>query len=173
MKFKPYTLPFQINPNYAKSVAYFSMEFAIDQSLKTYSGGLGFLAGSHMRSAFSLKQNMVGISILWKYGYYDQSRNPDQTLHPHWVEKNYNFLEDTGIRFQIDINEHPVWVKAMYLNPETFGTAPMFFLTTDLPENDYCLDRAVSKREKSRCRESLGSARKQGPQGFPVVSQNT
>ena len=137
MKFKPYTLPFQINPNYAKSVAYFSMEFAIDQSLKTYSGGLGFLAGSHMRSAFSLKQNMVGISILWKYGYYDQSRNPDQTLHPHWVEKNYNFLEDTGIRFQIDINEHPVWVKAMYLNPETFGTAPMFFLTTDLPENDY------------------------------------
>ena len=43
----------------------------------------------------------------------------------------------------------------------------------NLPENDYCLDRAVSKREKSRCRESLGSARKQGPQGFPVVSQNT
>ena len=43
----------------------------------------------------------------------------------------------------------------------------------NLPENDYCLDRAVSKREKSRCRESLGSARKQEPQGFPVVSQNT
>ena len=43
----------------------------------------------------------------------------------------------------------------------------------NLPENDYCLDRAVSKREKSRCRESLGGARKQEPQGFPVVSQNT
>ena len=137
MKFNNYKIPFEVNPEYAKSVAYFSMEFAIDQSLKTYSGGLGFLAGSHMRSAFSLKQNMVGISILWKYGYYDQSRNPDQTLHPHWVEKNYNFLEDTGIRFQIDINEHPVWVKALYLHPETFGTAPIFFLSTDLPENDY------------------------------------
>ncbi len=137
MKFKNYTIPFEINPEYTKSTAYFSMEFAIDQSLKVYSGGLGFLAGSHMRSVYNLKQNLVGIGILWKYGYYDQSRNPDQTLHPHWVEKNYSFLEDTGIKFQIDINEHPVWVKALYLNPETFGTAPLFFLTTDLPENDY------------------------------------
>lgn len=137
MNFKNYKIPFEIHPEYSKSVAYFSMEFAIDQMLKVYSGGLGFLAGSHMRSAYNLKQNLVGIGILWKYGYYDQSRNPDQTLHPHWVEKNYNFLEETGIRFQIEVNEHPVWVKALYLNPETFGTAPMFFLTTDLPENDY------------------------------------
>lgn len=60
--------------NISKSVAYFSMEFAIDQSLKIYSGGLGFLAGSHMRSAFELKQNLVGIGMLWKYGYYDQVR---------------------------------------------------------------------------------------------------
>src|SRR5690606_6918008 len=120
MKFRNYKIPFEINPEYSKSTAYFSMEFAIDQSLKIYSGGLGFLAGSHMRSAYNLKQNLVGIGILWKYGYYDQSRNPDQTLHPHWVEKSYNFLEETGIRFQIDVNEHPVWVKALYLNPETF-----------------------------------------------------
>jgi starch phosphorylase len=53
------------------------------------------------------------------------------------MEKIYFFLEDTGIKFQILIHEHPVWVKVWYLNPETFNTAPMFFLSTDLPENDY------------------------------------
>lgn len=137
MNFKNYTIPFDINPKYSKSVAYFSMEFAIDQSLKTYSGGLGFLAGSHMRSAYTLKQNLVGIGILWKFGYYDQNRNSDRTLHPQWIEKDYSFLRDTGIKFQIAVNDHTVWVKAMYLKPETFGTAPMFFLTTDLPENDF------------------------------------
>ena len=59
-----YTLYFMMNifnnkfkKEYAKSVAYFSMEFGIDQALKTYSGGLGYLAGSHMRSAFALNQN--------------------------------------------------------------------------------------------------------------------
>ena len=54
------------------NVAYFSMEMAIDQSLSTYSGGLGFLAGSHMLSAGYLRLPMVGASILWSYGYYDQ-----------------------------------------------------------------------------------------------------
>src|SRR5207249_427233 len=54
-----------------------------------------------------------------------------------WMEKIYFFLEDTGIKFQILIHEHPVWVKVWYLNPETFNTASLFFLSTDLPENDY------------------------------------
>ena len=60
--------PYVIDPAFKKSVAYFSMEFAIDQALKTYSGGLGFLAGSHMKSAFDLKQNLIGIGMLWKQG---------------------------------------------------------------------------------------------------------
>ena len=90
-----------------------------------------------MRSAYELQQNLVGIGILWKYGYYDQARNQDQTLQVQWNEKIYNFLEDTGIKFQIDIHEHPVWVKVWYLNPETFKSAPLFLLSTDLPENDY------------------------------------
>lgn len=137
MDFKNFKMPYKLSTEYKKSVAYFSMEFAIDQSLKVYSGGLGFLAGSHMRSVYNLKQNVVGIGILWKYGYYDQSRNRDQSLQVTWTEKSYNFLEDTGIKFQIKINNSPVWVKAWYLKPETFGTAPVFFLSTDLPENDY------------------------------------
>jgi starch phosphorylase len=137
MSFLSYNVPYPIDDRFKKRVAYFSMEFAIHQPLKIYSGGLGYLSGSHLRSAYELKQNLVGIGILWKYGYYDQARNQDQTLQVQWNEKIYNFLEDTGIKFQIQIHQHPVWVKAYYLNPETFKSAPLFLLSTDLPENDY------------------------------------
>ena len=137
MSFAPYSVPYPIEERYSKKVAYFSMEFAIHQPLKIYSGGLGFLAGSHLRSAYELKQNLVGIGILWKYGYYDQERHQDQTLDVAWNEKQFSFLEDTGIKFQINIHEHPVWIKVLYLNPETFKTAPLFLLSTDVPENDY------------------------------------
>ncbi len=137
MNFRQYNVPFQTADEYSKKVAYFSMEFAIHQPLKIYSGGLGFLAGSHLRSAYELRQNLVGIGILWKNGYYDQARNQDQSLQVTFMEKYYSFLEDTGIKFQISIHEHPVWVKVFYLNPETFKTAPLFLLSTDLPENDY------------------------------------
>jgi glycogen phosphorylase len=137
MNFKAYQVPYPVDDRYSKRVAYFSMEFAIHQPLKIYSGGLGFLAGSHLRSAFELRQNLVGIGILWKYGYYDQARNQDQTLHVTWMEKNYSFLQDTGIKFEITVHEHPVWVKVMYLPPQTFNSAPLFLMTTDIPENDY------------------------------------
>ncbi|MET0464145.1 MAG: alpha-glucan family phosphorylase [Chitinophagaceae bacterium] len=137
MSFNNFTVPYPAEQPYTKRVAYFSMEFAIHQPLKIYSGGLGFLAGSHMRSAYELRQNLVGIGILWKYGYYDQERHQDQTLDVAWNEKQYSFLEDTGIRFQINVHDHPVWIKVYYLNPETFKTAPMFLLSTDVPENDY------------------------------------
>lgn len=137
MSFKNYKVPYTPDTRYAKKVAYFSMEFAVHQPLKIYSGGLGFLSGSHMRSAYELRQNLVGIGILWKYGYYDQARNQDQTLQVTWMEKTPAFLEDTGIKFQVNIHEHPVWVKVFYLNPETFKSAPMFLLSTDVPENDY------------------------------------
>ncbi len=137
MNFSQFQVPYAHDSAYSKKVAYFSMEFAVHQPLKIYSGGLGYLSGSHLRSAYELRQNLVGIGILWKYGYYDQARNPDQTLLVQWNEKIYNFLEDTGIKFQIDIHEHPVWVKAYYLNPEKFKSAPLFLLSTDLPENDH------------------------------------
>ena len=137
MDFRAFKVPFTIDDRYKRRVAYFSMEFAIHQPLKIYSGGLGFLAGSHLRSGYELRQNLVGIGILWKYGYYDQVRNQDQTLQVTWMEKNYSFLEDTGIKFEITVHEHPVWVKVMYLPPETFQSAPLFLMTTDIPENDY------------------------------------
>lgn len=129
--------PYKYNKGYEKSIAYFSMEFAIDQPLKIYSGGLGFLAGSHMRSAYELKQNVVGIGMLWNYGYYDQVRKENNELGVLIQEKHYTFLEDTGIVVDVNVHGQNVKVKAMMLKPETFGTAPIFLLSTNHPENDY------------------------------------
>jgi starch phosphorylase len=137
MNFTKFKVPYTLDQKYSKRIAYFSMEFAIHQPLKIYSGGLGFLSGSHLRSAYELRQSMVGIGILWKYGYYDQARNQDSTLQVTWMEKAYSFLQDTGLKFQVTIHDHLVWVKAFYLDPEIFKTAPLFLLSTDLPENDY------------------------------------
>ena len=145
MSFENFNVPYPVEERYKKKVAYFSMEFAIHQPLKIYSGGLGYLSGSHLRSAYDLRQNLIGIGILWKNGYYDQARNADQTLQVQWNEKIYNFLEDTGIKFKIKIHDHDVWVKAFYLNPETFKSAPLFLLSTDLPENDY-VSQTISHR---------------------------
>ena len=124
MSFTSFAVPYTVQDAYSKRVAYFSMEFAIHQPLKIYSGGLGFLAGSHLRSAYELQQNMIGIGILWKYGYYDQSRNQDQTLEVTWNEKQYSFLQDTGIKFQVIIHEHPVWVKALAISLWFFMSGP-------------------------------------------------
>jgi len=133
------------DPKYSTSVAYFSMEFAIDQALKIYSGGLGFLAGSHFRSAYELKQNLVGIGMLWKYGYYDQARDKEGLMVPSFVEKDYSFLHDTGIVFTVQVHDTPVHVKAFLLKPETFGSAPLFLLSTDIPENDE-ISRTITHR---------------------------
>ena len=140
-----FNFPYTVDIEYKKKVAYFCMEFGIDQSLKTYAGGLGFLAGSHMKSAFQLKQHIIGIGILWKYGYYNQKRKPDHTMDVVFEENKYGFLISTDIKFSIKIAKQEVWVTAYYLKPEIFKTAPIFFLTTDLPENDYLAKTTAHK----------------------------
>ncbi len=128
-----------------KKVAYFSMEYGIDQPLKIYSGGLGFLAGSHIRSAYALKKNMIGIGILYTNGYHEQVRNTEGYMEVKFVKKRYSFLKDTGIIFTITIHGSPVYVKAYLLPSEVFETAPLYLLTTDIPEND-SLSRSISFR---------------------------
>lgn len=126
-------------------VAYFSMEMAIDQTLSTYAGGLGFLAGSHMQSAGYLGVPMVGVTILWSFGYYDQRINSEGTVEIAYVRKYYDFLTDTGITVDVEIFGRTVKVKAYRLEPEIFGTCPIYLLTTDLPENTP-EDRAITHK---------------------------
>jgi len=142
---KPFAHSYEIAPEYAKSAVYFSCEFALDQSFKIYSGGLGFLAGSHMKAAAALKQNLCGIGLLWTYGYYNQTRGEEGEMAVQFRKHHYAFLQDTGIRFIVPVHGHPVWVKALYLPGDVFSTVPMFFLTTDIEENDD-LSRAITHR---------------------------
>lgn len=136
---------YEIDKKYSKSVAYFSMEFAIHQALKIYSGGLGFLAGSHMRSAYDLRQNVIGIGILWSYGYYDQGRDEDRYLKVEFRRKRYYFLEDLNISVNVAINGKPVVVKAYLVPSDLFNCAPLILLSTDVDGNDY-LSRTITHK---------------------------
>ncbi len=117
------------------NVAYFSMEIAMDQSLKTYSGGLGFLAGSHMLSAGYLQMPMVGVTMLWSYGYYDQRIAHDGQVEVAYIRKYYDFLKDTNVSTEVDIFGEKVKVKAYLVEPELFGACPVYLLTTDIEGN--------------------------------------
>ena len=136
---------YDVNKRFSTSVAYFSMEFAVDQALKIYSGGLGYLSGSHMRSAYDLKQNIIGVGILWSFGYYDQARNEDRTLKPNYTRKFYYFLEELSEKVTVKIQNKDVVIKAFLLHPDVFGTAPMLLLSTDTDENDF-LSRTITHK---------------------------
>jgi starch phosphorylase len=131
----PFRPPYQVDPRFSKSAVYFSMEIAVDQALKTYSGGLGFLAGSHMKSACELRQNLIGIGVLWKYGYYDQVRQTDNAMAVQFREKMYSFLVDTGLEVSFEVFGQTAKVRAFFLPPTHFQTVPLFFLTTDVDGN--------------------------------------
>jgi starch phosphorylase len=117
------------------NVAYFSMEIAMDQSLNTYSGGLGFLAGSHMLSAGYLQLPMVGVTMLWSYGYYDQRIAQNGEVEVAYIRKYYDFLTDTGLSTEVQIFGEKVKVKAFLVEPELYGTCPVYLLTTDIEGN--------------------------------------
>jgi starch phosphorylase len=140
-------------------VAYFSMEMAIDQSLHTYSGGLGFLSGSHMLSAGHLKLPLIGVTILWKQGYGDQQINAKDEVEIVYNDRSYSFLKETGITVDVSIFGRNVKVKALLLEPEIFGTAPVYFLTTDVPENspeDRALtDKLYDSEQKTRIAQEI------------------
>ena len=136
---------YSVDEKYKTKVAYFSMEFAIDQAFKNYSGGLGFLAGSHLRSANDLRQNTIGVGILWSYGYYDQHRHEDRTLKVDFLRKFYYFIKDLDIKVKVVINSVPITVKAYLLPADCFDTAPLILLSTDVFENDY-LARTITHK---------------------------
>jgi starch phosphorylase len=167
----PFQHAYKINETYKKKIAYFCMEFGIHQALKTYAGGLGFLAGSHMRSAFELGQPMIGIGILWKHGYYDQVRKQDQTMDILFQEKVYGFLIETNIKFSISVSGQTVSVTALYLPSEVFNTAPVFFLSTELPENDYLSKTISHKLYDANPETKIASAILLGEGGAKLLEQ--
>ena len=117
------------------NVAYFSMEIALDQSLNTYSGGLGFLAGSHMLSAGYLQMPMVGVTMLWSYGYYDQRIDHSGNVEVAYIRKYYDFLTDIDVTVEVETFGEKVKVKAYRVEADLFGACPVYLLTTDIEGN--------------------------------------
>lgn len=83
-----------------------------------------------------MKHPTIGIGMLWQYGYYDQLRDENGRMRPFFQKKEYSFLKDTGITFSMEVHHAPVLVKAYLLTADTFGSAPLFLLSTDVEGND-------------------------------------
>jgi|LakMenE01Jun11ns_1017448.scaffolds.fasta_scaffold9958298_4 starch phosphorylase len=122
---------------YQPKVAYFCMEYGIDQSLRLYAGGLGILAGDYIKAAGNLKLPMVAIGLMYQYGYYDQIIGSNGQVAIQYSQRHYNFLKDTGVRVTVKIHHHDVKVAAYELPGNIFGTCPLYLLSTNLPENDH------------------------------------
>jgi starch phosphorylase len=115
-------------------VAYFSMEYGLDASMKTYAGGLGILAGDYIKGARDYNYPLVGIGIKWKQGYTDQMIGEDGRPYDTYHNYEYDFLKDTGVKVTVKIRQRDVVCKVWEV--DKFGNAPLYLLDTDLPENE-------------------------------------
>ncbi|MDX1943547.1 MAG: alpha-glucan family phosphorylase [Saprospiraceae bacterium] len=116
-------------------VAYFCMEYGLDNTFKAYAGGLGILAGDYMKGAKDHEYPIVGIGIKWKQGYTDQLIDKDGK--PYDTYHNYNYddiLEDTGVTVNVTIRKRNVKCKVWKLTK--FGNADLYLLDTDVPGNE-------------------------------------
>jgi len=120
-------------------VAYFSAEFGLHESLPIYSGGLGVLAGDHLKSASDLGIPLCAVGLLYRRGYFRQYLNRDgwqQELHPVYdferLPLNFETNEGRPLRISIEIASRTVAAQVWRAQA---GRIPLLLLDTDLPEN--------------------------------------
>lgn len=114
-------------------VAYFCMEYGLNSDFKAYAGGLGILAGDHLKGAKDLNLPLVGIGLKWKQGYTEQFIDKNGEVYDTYHNYVYDFLEDTGVKVTVKIRNIDVVCKVWKL--EEFGNNPIYLLDTDIPEN--------------------------------------
>ncbi|MCI6074493.1 MAG: alpha-glucan family phosphorylase, partial [Bacteroidales bacterium] len=118
------------------SVAYFSMEYGLNQVLKIYSGGLGMLAGDYLKEASDSNVDLCGIGFLYRYGYFTQSLSMDGQQIAKYEAQNFNSLP---IERVLDENGNPVVVDVPYINYQVHayvwqvnvGRIKLYLLDTD------------------------------------------
>jgi starch phosphorylase len=115
-------------------VAYFCMEYGLDQQMKTYAGGLGILAGDYLKGAKDHNYPIVGLGIKWKQGYGNQRIDENGRPYDAYYNYSYDFLEDTGVEVTVEIRQREVRCKVWKV--DRFGNAPLYLLDTDLPDNN-------------------------------------
>ncbi len=125
-----------------KAIGYFSPEFGITEVLPQYSGGLGILAGDHLKAASDLGVPIIGVGLLYGSGYFRQSLSPDG-----WQLEHYPSLDPGGlpIRALKDADDAPVRVAIALPESRTLyaqvwvarvGRVPLLLLDSDIEEND-------------------------------------
>ena len=118
------------------SVAYFSMEYGLNQVLKIYSGGLGMLAGDYLKEASDSNVDLCAIGFLYRYGYFTQSLSMDGRQIAKYDAQNFNSLP---IERQLDENGNPMVVDVPYMNYQVHayvwrvnvGRIKLYLLDTD------------------------------------------
>lgn len=115
-------------------VAYFCMEYGVHECLPLYAGGLGILAGDHVKSASDLGVPLVAIGILWRKGYYRQELRKDGAVRVVYPATDFEAIpvEETGGFVTVPIGASRVKAKIWRM---TVGRVPVYLLDTDLPGN--------------------------------------
>ena len=129
-------------------IAYFSAEIGISSSLPTYSGGLGVLAGDHIKAAGDLGLNMCAVTLLYKEGYFKQRIDEDGNQSETYPRFDPNpLLEKLDVKFTLRLRERDVRIQAYqynYIGNDGY-VIPIYFLDTDVEEN-FQDDRIISLR---------------------------
>ncbi|MDD6379118.1 MAG: alpha-glucan family phosphorylase, partial [Prevotella sp.] len=133
-KFKDYmsVAPDKTRP----SVAYFSMEYGINQVLKIYSGGLGMLAGDYLKEASDSNVDLCGIGFLYRYGYFKQSLSMDGQQIAKYEAQNFNSLpivkelDKDGNQLVVDVPYQNYQVHALVWRVNV-GRVKLYLLDTD------------------------------------------
>ena len=118
------------------SVAYFSMEYGINQVLKIYSGGLGMLAGDYLKEASDSNVNLCAVGFLYRFGYFKQSLSMDGQQIAKYEAQNFNSLP---IERVMDENGQPMVISVPFVNYQVHayvwrvnvGRVPLYLLDTD------------------------------------------
>ncbi|MEA2446750.1 MAG: glycogen phosphorylase, partial [Actinomycetota bacterium] len=137
-------------PRNLRQVAYFSPEFGVGEALPIYSGGLGVLAGDHLKAASDLGVPLVGVGLLYRQGYFKQHLNADG-----WQEERYPALDPHGmpLRLLLDSEGQPLKVEVdlagarcvAQLWRADVGRVPLILMDCDVEENE-AEERGVTDR---------------------------
>ncbi len=129
-------------------VAYFCAEYGVHNSLPIYSGGLGILAGDHLKSASDMNVPLVAVGLLYRYGYFRQ-----KIAHDGWQKENYHdsFHNELALLPVLNENGERILIKIHIRGREVFaqawlakiGRISLYLLDTNVAENDE-IDRFIT-----------------------------
>jgi starch phosphorylase len=130
--------------------AYFSAEFGLHESLPIYSGGLGVLAGDHLKSASELCLPLVAMGLLYRNGYFQQYLTADGWQQEAYPEMDFynlpieplRYTDGSPVHVRVDLPDNAVFCKVWKAN---VGRIPLYLLDTNLQENSPA-DREITAR---------------------------